>query len=139
VKEGPPAACGLWALRAGELGAGLDGVGVLDVIVDGQVLAALAGIAITAPSDPPASEPATPMGWVLEIRTLGGGTHEFEMDDQADIPALQAEIANSIGSDGTYRGTARRPDVAGGPATFTIAWNNVAAATLYQRKQRTAA
>jgi hypothetical protein len=97
------------------------------------VLAALAGIAITAPSDPPANETAGPVTWMLEIRTLGGGVHEFEMDDHEDIPALQAEIAKSIGSGGSYRARVRRPDAAGGAATFTIAWKNVAAATLYRR------
>jgi hypothetical protein len=75
---------------------------------------------------------------VLEIRTLGGGAHEFEIDDHEDIPALQAKIANSFGSDGVYQGTARRPDAAGGAATFTIAWKNVTAATLYHRERRAA-
>jgi hypothetical protein len=97
------------------------------------VLAALAGIAITAPSDPPANETAGPITWMLEIRTPGGGVHELEMDDHEDIPALQAEIAKSIGSGGSYRARVRRPDAAGGAATFTIAWKNVAAATLYRR------
>jgi hypothetical protein len=102
------------------------------------VLAALAGIAINAPSDPPASAPAAtaPTAWVLQIRTLGGGTHEFEIDDNADIAALRAVIAKSIGSEGKYQGSVRCPGATGGTATFTIAWRNVAAASLYHRTQR---
>jgi hypothetical protein len=102
------------------------------------VLAALAGIAINAPSDPPASAPAAtaPTAWVLQIRTLGGGTHEFEIDDNADIAALRAVIAKSIGSEGKYQGSVRCPGATGGTATCTIAWRNVAAASLYHRTQR---
>lgn len=96
------------------------------------VLAALAGIAITAPSDVPAGGTAA-AAWVLEIRTLGGGVHEFEIDDHEDIPTLQAAIAKSIGSDGSYQARIRRPGAAGGAATCTIAWKNVVTATLYHR------
>lgn len=102
------------------------------------VLAALAGIAITAPSDPSAGGAALPVAWVLEIRTPGGGTHEFEMDDHEDIPALQAAIATSIGGEGTCQARVRRPDAAEGAVTFTITWKNVAAAALYHRTQRAA-
>jgi hypothetical protein len=77
--------------------------------------------------------------WVLEIRTLGGGSHEFELDEGEDVQALQSEISHSIGSDGSYQGRARRPDAVEGVSMFTVAWKNVAAAALYQRRARPAA
>jgi hypothetical protein len=69
----------------------------------------------------------------LEIRTVGGGSHEFELDGE-DVQALQAEISHNIGRDGSYHGQARCPDAVNGISTFTIAWKNVAAAALYQRQ-----
>jgi hypothetical protein len=91
----------------------------------------------TQPPGPSAvTEPASPSTWVLEIRTLGGGSHEFELDDDEDVRALQAEISHGIGSDGSYQGRARCPDAVNGASEFTIAWRNVAAAVLYERRGR---
>lgn len=87
------------------------------------------------PSDPSAAaESASSSTWVLEIRAVGGGSHEFELDDSEDVQALRAEISHSIGSNGAYQVRARRPDAAYGVAESTIAWKNVAAAALYQRQ-----
>jgi hypothetical protein len=82
------------------------------------------------------TESASSSAWVLEIRTLGGGSHEFELDDSEDVQALQAEISHEIGSDGSYQGRARCQDAVDGVSEFTIAWRNVAAAVLYQRRGR---
>jgi hypothetical protein len=94
-----------------------------------------AGGSATVPTSgrPVATKPAPSPVWVLEIRTVGAGSHEFELADTEDIQAIRDAISHSIGSDGFYQGRARRCDAVGGISEFTIAWTNVAAAALYQR------
>ena len=91
----------------------------------------------------PTAEHSTSTGpapvWVLEIQTLAGGPHEFELDEEEDVQALEAEISHRIGSDGSYQGRSRRAGAAGGASVLTIAWKHVAAASLYQRQDHTAA
>jgi hypothetical protein len=55
-------------------------------------------------------------------------------DGNEDVRELQAAISQSIGSDVSYQGRARRPDAVDGVSEFTIAWKNVAAVVLYQRR-----
>ena len=89
----------------------------------------------TSDPDPQPSAPTEPSPvWVLEIHTLSGGPHEFELDEEEDVQALEAEISHKIGSDGSYQGRSRRAGAAGGASVLTIAWKHVAAASLYQRQ-----
>ncbi len=93
------------------------------------------GPSVVPPPGPlPVTKATLSSMWVLEIRTIGGGSHEFLLDDDEDIQALQGEISRSIGSDRSYQCLARRPDAVDGRSEFTIAWRNVAAASLYQRR-----
>ena len=92
------------------------------------------GSRVAPPLGPSAAAESAPSSrWALEIRTVGGGSHEFELDGE-DVQALQAEISHNISRDGSYHGQARRPDAVNGISYFTIAWKNVAAAALYQRQ-----
>ena len=71
---------------------------------------------------------------VLEIQTVTGGVHEFELGPEQDVQALEAEISQKIGSDGSYQGRSRHPHAVDGTSVVTVAWKHVAAATLYQRE-----
>ena len=77
--------------------------------------------------------------WVLEIQTVAGGVYEIELDNEEDLQALEEELSNRIGSDGSYHGRSRRVDAVGGASMLTIAWKHVATASLYQRQDRIAA
>jgi hypothetical protein len=81
---------------------------------------------LAAATEPP---PVT----VLEIQTLAGGVHEFELDQDEDVQALESQILHSIGSEGAYQGRTRRADAVEGTSMLTIAWQHVAAASLYRR------
>ena len=95
----------------------------------------------SSPSPQPAAAPEQAISpvWVLEIRTLAGGSHEFELDEKQDVQALETEISHSIGSDGSYQVRIRNDGAVGRVSVLTIAWRNVATATLYQREVRSAA
>jgi hypothetical protein len=71
---------------------------------------------------------------ILEIQTVAGGVYEIELDQGEDVQALEAELANRIGSDGSYQGHSRRVGAVGDASTLTIAWKHVAAASLYRRQ-----
>ena len=88
-------------------------------------------------TQPSAAEPNA-TGWILEILTLTGVSYEFELDGEEDIQALEAEIAHKIGDDGSYQTRSRRAGAVGGASVLTIAWKNVAAASLYQRQDHPA-
>ncbi|MGH3191889.1 MAG: hypothetical protein ACRDPY_35830 [Streptosporangiaceae bacterium] len=89
--------------------------------------------ATTASQRSPATEQAP--GRVLEIQTVTGGVHEFELGPEQDVQALEAEISQKIGGDGSYQGRSRRPGAVDGTSVVTVAWKQVAAATLYQREE----
>lgn len=72
--------------------------------------------------------------WVLELRTLAGGHQEMVLADSQDVDELQKQVAYNVGGDGSYQVQALHPDALGGEASFTIAWRNVAAASLHQRQ-----
>ena len=74
-------------------------------------------------------------GRVLEIQTVTGGVHELELGPEQDVRALEAEISQRIGGDGSYQGRSRRPSAVDGTSVVTVAWKHVAAATLYQREE----
>jgi len=96
------------------------------------------GSAASAPA-PQASAVAEPSPvWVLEIQTIAGGSHEFELDEEEDVEALEAEISHRIGSDGSYQGRCRHAGATGGASMLTIAWKHVATASLYQRQDHLA-
>jgi hypothetical protein len=76
-----------------------------------------------------------PPGRVLEIQTVAGGVHEFELGPKQDVQALEAEISQKIGGDGSYQGRSRRPGAVDGTSVVTVAWKHVAAATLFQREE----
>ena len=97
------------------------------------------GSAASAPGSQPSTLAEPSPLWVLEIQTLAGGPHEFELDEEEDVQALEAEISHRIGSDGSYQGRSRRIGAVGGASVLTIAWKHVAAASLYQRQDRPAA
>lgn len=71
--------------------------------------------------------------WMLELRTNGGGHQEFELSPMQDRKELEAQLAYQVGGGGTYHLRAIHPDALGGEAIFTIAWANVAAASLHER------
>ena len=77
--------------------------------------------------------------WVLEIQTVAGGVHEIDLDHEEEVQALEAELFDRIGSNGSYQGRSRRADAVGGTSLLTIAWRHVAAASVYQRKDRRSA
>jgi hypothetical protein len=77
--------------------------------------------------------------WVLEVQTVAGGVFEIELDEEEDVQALEAKLADRIGSDGSYQGHSRRVGAVGGASTLTIAWKHVVVACLYQRQDRPAA
>jgi hypothetical protein len=89
--------------------------------------------ATTASRRPPVTERSP--GRVLEIQTVTGGVHEFELGPEQDVQALEAEISQKIGGDGSYQGRSRRPGAVDGTSVVTVAWKHVAAATLYQREE----
>jgi hypothetical protein len=95
----------------------------------------------SGPSPEPAAtaDQATSSVWVLEIRTVADGSHEFELDEKQDVQALEAEISHRIGSDGSYQVRVRNDGAVGGVGVLTFAWRHVATATLYQREGRPAA
>lgn len=75
---------------------------------------------------------APPPAWVLELRTKGGGHQEFELSHTQDLDELRAEVAYKIGGDTMYEVRAIHPDALGGETVFTIAWTNVAAASVHE-------
>jgi hypothetical protein len=100
------------------------------------------GFSIQGPADVTDSLLATvtepSLVWVLEVETVAGSVHESELDDEEDVQALEDNLVEMIGSDGSYQGRSRRADAVGGASTLTIAWKHVAAASLYQRQGRLA-
>ena len=89
--------------------------------------------ATTASQRSPVTE--RPSGQVLEFQTVTGGVHEFELGPEQDVQALEAEISQKIGGDGSYQGRSRRPGAVEGTSVVTVAWKHVAAATLYRREE----
>jgi hypothetical protein len=54
------------------------------------------GYAASAPGSAPSAVTEPSPLWVLEIQTLAGGSHEFELDEEEDVQALEAEISHRI-------------------------------------------
>jgi hypothetical protein len=77
--------------------------------------------------------------WILEVQTVAGGVYEIELEQEEEVQALEAELSDRIGSDGSYQGHSRRVGAVGGACTLTIAWKHVVVASLYQRRDRPAA
>jgi hypothetical protein len=85
------------------------------------------------PKPGPASPADPEIAWVLELRTLAGGHQAVLLADSQDLEQLSSEVANNVGGEGTCQVRAIHPDALGGEATFTVAWRNIATASIHQR------